>query len=391
MLAVKKTQSLIIRTCIWGADRIAFLLSMIYYGIRKNHPSIKVIHVANFAHKPFILTRRLRENGIEAEYLALNVDWTYLHMGEKAYDYAIESTDQGIIKYYMKQFYMLWFILAKCDIIHVHSQSIMSHNMKEYRFLKRLNKKLIFHFRGCDIRRKSDANGFFPDLNCCQECDYPIGACDNEQQKIYIKTVKELGDAFFCTTPDLLPFSPTGTKYLPFTSPPEDFMSEIKPVLRDKGIFRVVTSSNHDGVDGTQYIRDAVKKLKEEGRKIELVEVKKTPYKEALSIYASADVYAGKLRMGFYNNANIECMMLGVPCMSFIRPEFREKYCPDCPVIQATPNTIYEVLKEYTSKPEELRRIGKLGPDFIRKYHSEEKSIKPLIECYQMLTNRANM
>jgi predicted nucleotide-binding protein (sugar kinase/HSP70/actin superfamily) len=84
-------------------------------------------------------------------------------------------------------------------------------------------------------------------------------------------------------------------------------------------------------------------------------------------------------------------MMLGVPCMSFIRPEFREKYCPDCPVIQATPDTIYEVLKNYISKPDELSRIGKFGPDFIQKYHSDARSIKPLIECYQTITNRANM
>lgn len=365
---------------------VAFAFWRFYLRKSRLRISFKVLHVANFAHKPFILTRKLRGHGIQSDYLALNTDWTYLHMGEKAYDYSIESADKGVIKYYLKQFYTLWFVMRKYDIIHVHSQSLLTMMMQEYYQLKELGKKCIFHFRGCDIRRKSESDGFFPDLNCCQECDYPDGACDNDQQKIYLRAVRELGDAFFCTTPDLLPFCPLGTKYLPFTSPPDDLINEIKPAAREKNIFRVVTSSNHDGVDGTQYVRDAVGRLKIDGHNIELVEVRKTPYREALSIYASADVYAGKLRMGFYNNANIECMMLGIPCMSFIRPEFREEYCPDCPVIQATPDTIYEVLRQYIAQPEELSRIGKLGPDFVRKYHSEEKSIRPLVDCYKTLS-----
>ena len=357
----------------------------------KSNIHIKVLHISQFAHKPYIISRKLRNFGIKADYMALNTDWTYLHMGNRSFDYGYPSLEQGYYKYYINHFIAKWFVMTNYHIIHVHCQSFFSSDLNEYYDLKKLGMKFVFHFRGCDIRRKSAADGFFPDLNCCQECDYPQGACDNEQQEIYIKTVHKLGDAFFCTTPDLLPFCPPGTKYLPFTSPPEDFMSEIKPAPREEGSFRVVTSSNHDGVDGTQYVRDAVKKLNDEGRMVELVEVKKTPYKEALSIYASADVYAGKLRMGFYNNANIECMMLGIPCMSFIRPEFREKYCPDCPVIQARPDTIYEVLKEYISRPDELKRIGKLGPDFVKKYHCEEKSILPLVECYQGLLGRKGM
>ena len=97
--------------------------------------------------------------------------------------------------------------------------------------------------------------------------------------------------------------------------------------------------------------------------------------------FGSADLYVGKLRMGYYNNANIETMMMGVPNMSYIRPKFRENI-PDCPIIQATPDTVYAKLLEYLNKPDELREIGMKGPEFVKKYHDPEKIAKHLIKRY---------
>jgi predicted nucleotide-binding protein (sugar kinase/HSP70/actin superfamily) len=138
-------------------------------------------------------------------------------------------------------------------------------------------------------------------------------------------------------------------------------------------------------VDGTAYVRDAIEKLKKDGFEIELVELNKTPYKKTLALYASADVYVGKLRMGYYNNANIESMLLGVPCISYIRPELREKHCPECPIIQATPETVYETLKSYINRRDELKIIGKKSRKFILEAHKDEYSIIPLIETYKNL------
>ena len=114
---------------------------------------------------------------------------------------------------------------------------------------------------------------------------------------------------------------------------------------------------------------------------MELVEVYKIPYEKALSIYNSANVYAGKLRMGYYNNANIECMLMGIPCMSYIREEFL-KNIPDCPIIITRPETIYQNLKEYIDKPEVLREIGNKGITFVNKYHDSDKIISLLVKEY---------
>ena len=114
---------------------------------------------------------------------------------------------------------------------------------------------------------------------------------------------------------------------------------------------------------------------------IELIEVKQIPYRDALAIYKSADVFVGKLRMGYYNNANIETMMLGVPNMSYIRDEFRS-IAPDCPVIQTRPEQVYERLAHYIDRRDELRAIGARGPAFVRAHHDPARIVRSMIDRY---------
>jgi hypothetical protein len=238
----------------------------------------------------------------------------------------------------------------------------------------------VFHFRGCDVRYRSLNLRLHRELNCCQECDYPSGSCDTEYQHGQVARARQYGDLFFVTTPDLLDFVPEG-EHIPFIAPFGVDLDAIEPSPKSPGVFRVVTSSNHDGIDGTQSIRDAVHRLREEGRSVELVEVAGVGYRDALGMYKSADVYVGKLRMGYYNNANIETMMLGVPNMSYIREEFRH-LVPDCPIIVTTQDTVYERLRHYIVRREELRAIGARGPAFVKAHHDPQVIARRLIERY---------
>jgi hypothetical protein len=189
------------------------------------------------------------------------------------------------------------------------------------------------------------------------------------------------GDRFFVTTPDLVDFFP-GSTHMPFIEPVLLDIDRITPAPKAAGVFRVVTSSNHHGIDGTRFVVDAVDRLKNEGHPIELVVVSKMPMREALAVYKSADVYAGKLRLGYYNNANIETMVMGVPNMSFIRDEYQH-LAPDCPIINTTPDTVYAQLRYNLSHRDELRAIGARGPAFVKQYHGAELLTARLIEEYE--------
>ena len=299
-----------------------------------------------------------------------------LNMG---WDYAMPANLPPFKRWLLEHYY-LWAVLARYDVIHSHFKTFLSHTGWELDYLQRLGKVLVFQFRGCDVRHRSRNMMLQPVLNCCQECEYPVGSCDTPYQFQQVAIAMKHGDLFFVTTPDLLDFV-KGSEHVPFIHPVGINFDAIVAVPRDAGVFRVVTSSNHDGIDGTRFIRAAVERLRAEGRQIELVEVSNMPYRDALAVYKSADVYVGKLRMGYYNNANIETMMLGVPNMAYIRDDFRS-IVPDCPIIVTRPETVYDRLNEYVDRRKELKAIGARGPAFVAAHHAPPAILKSVVARY---------
>lgn len=336
-----------------------------------------VLQLSIISHKQYMLSRVMRAHGIKSDFFALNYDIARnLNIG---FDYGVPY-HIAPFRRRLLEIYYLWNVMARYDVIHSHFLTFLTQEGREFYYLKKLGKVIVFHFRGCDLRQKSINLEKNPELNCCQECDYAEGSCDTDYQRHRLSLARKYGDYFFVTTPDLRDFLPEA-EHLPFIYPYGIDFDKIQPSPKNTGVFRVVTSSNHHGVDGTAYIRTAVQRLGEEGWQIELIEVSDMPYLEALAVYKSADIYIGKLRMGYYNNANIETMLVGVPNMSYIRPEFL-KAIPDCPILITTPDTVYNNLKEYIGQPEKLKEIGSRGPDFIRKYHDPDKIIDHLIKRY---------
>jgi glycosyltransferase involved in cell wall biosynthesis len=336
-----------------------------------------VLHVSIISHKPYMLSRVARRNGLHSKFLALNADIGRLNAG---YDYNIPSSLTPIQRKFL-EFCYLWMVFARFDVIHYHFSAVVSGDGWELEHLRRLGKVLVFHYRGCDLRQRGVNMAVNPELNCCQECDYPAGSCDMDYQRFRLGLGRRYGDLFLVTTPDLRDFLPEAV-HMPFIAPQGVNFGGIVPAPRREGVFRVVTSSNHPGLDGVRFVREAVARLQAEGEGVELVELCRRPYAEALSVYKSADVYAGKLTMGYYNNANIECMLMGVPCMTYIRPQYLEAI-PDCPIIITRPDTVYANLKKYLHRREELAEIGARGPEYVRRRHDPDAIMGRIKALYE--------
>lgn len=338
-----------------------------------------VLHVSFISHKPAMLARLMRERGLDAAYLAIHGEQGWLVAGGKPYDYNIPGGRWRFLRPLYAVYYLCC-VLRRYDVIHYHFSSLLGGRGQELTWLRRMGKLIVFHFRGCDARQKSVNLALNPLLNCCQECDYPQGFCDTAYQRFKLSLAARYADLQLVTTPDLLDFVPQG-HHLPFIPPQGVDLAAVVPAARDRKLFRVVTSSNHHGVDGTRHLRAAVARLQAEGEALELVEVVQKPFPEALSIYKSADVYVGKLLMGYYNNANIECLLMGVPCMSYIRPEYLAAL-GECPIINTRPHEVYENLKRWLHDREGLKALGARGPEFIRRHHDVETILGRLFELY---------
>jgi len=354
--------------------------------VPKPRPPVRSIcHVSLVSHKQYMLSRLARAHGLKGTFVAINTSpGAHLQIG---YDYDIPTT-AGPLWRYLKGVWCLWRVLAFHDVVHYHFNAFLLDRDTELGYLRRMGKVVVIHYRGCDVRCRSINTATNPDLNVCQECDYPVGSCDTDHQRRKISVGRQHADVRFVTTPDLLDFA-EGAEHLPFIAPYSVDLGAIAPAAKRPGVFRVVTSSSHPALDGVRFVRDAVQRLAAEGASIELVEVFRTPFREALALYKSADLFCGKLRMGYYNNANIESLMLGVPNMCYIRDGFQDRI-PDSPIIVARPETVYAQLKEWIGRPEELKRLGRLGPEFVRRYHDPDQVMIQMLARYnQVLEEKA--
>jgi hypothetical protein len=145
---------------------------------------------------------------------------------------------------------------------------------------------------------------------------------------------------------------------------------------------KILHVTNHEGIDGTRHIVEAVRRLREEGFAIDLVMPKRVPFQEMLRMYGEVDLTIGKLTMGYYANAQIESMYFGLPTLCYIREAFL-KEIPDCPIINVRPETLFERLRYYLTHRKELTEIGRKGPEFVKKHHSGPLLAERLIKMYQ--------
>jgi len=371
----------------WGYRLMAFLfypLNLWLSLLLRKKKGRGVLHISTVTHQPYLLTRHLRAQGFPADFLAKGEGWLYYN--EEGKDFHMSQVRlPGPLKF-LYEFWWAWKLYPKYQFIHSHFLQMIGSGFWELKFLKRMGKKIVFHFRGDDIRRKEANLRLNPELNCCQECDYPDSYCHNPQRDSLASLAKRYGDLFLVTTPDLNDFFPEAVHF-PFLLPELPGQTS-SPTTRDRSLgnpIKILHLTNHEGIDGTKYLVEAIRRLKEEGFVIELLIPQKVHFQKILGMYSEVDLSVGKLRMGYYANAQIESMSLGIPTMCYIREEFLKKI-PDCPIINVRPENLYEKLIYYLDHKDELLTMGGKGPDFVRKYHSGSILGKRLIELYQRVT-----
>ncbi len=118
----------------------------------------------------------------------------------------------------------------------------------------------------------------------------------------------------------------------------------------------------------------------------------RVPNKELRYYQVQGDIFLDMLTFGFFGATAREGMMLGKPVICFLRPEWLESmrreipgYVEELPIISATPDTIYEVLKNLIEHPKKRAEIGRRSREFAVKWHSAEAGARRLDQIYRGL------
>jgi len=362
----------------WGLLWVLHPLNL-YLARRKRgvkHPD-SVLHISYMVHIPYYTTRLLRRFGIRADYLAIGASpvWHQCDFQKKP------SPLSALVAW--EEFRLLWRVVAKYEIIHLHFMICLSELGWELPLLKKMGRKIVVHYRGCEARDRKRLTALHPRMNICQQCDYDA-FCETKSCGRRRALARKYGDYFLVTTPDLKDFVPEA-EHLPFFAPEIEEEPAPPARLNSDRIFKIVHVTNHPGLEGTDQIRDAVERLREKGHAIHFVFLRGVPPDQVIREYRDADLAIGKMKMGWYANAQIESMALGVPTITYVRPEFMTDELRDSGFIFTTLEGLEQTLEYYLTHPEELEKKRRIARSSILRLHDNAKLCRRLIDLYASL------
>ena len=190
----------------------------------------------------------------------------------------------------------------------------------------------------------------------------------------------------YALNPDLLKVLPRA-QFLPFARnlrqwAPHYPESSARP--------RVVHAPTHRGIKGTRFLLEAVERLRHEGVPFDLELIENLPHAVARQRYREADLVVDQLLLGWYGEFASEAMAAGKPVIAYLRQSDLDvvpgEMRAELPVIDATPATIYEVLKEWlTVRRNELRERGRAGRTYVERWHDARVIAKRLKADYEAI------
>ncbi len=137
----------------------------------------------------------------------------------------------------------------------------------------------------------------------------------------------------------------------------------------------VLTAPNHRRINGTEFLEDAVARLRKEGLKIDLRILEGVPNEEIRAALRSADIVADQFLDPGYGMFPIEVMAAGKPMLTRMSPisdELQTEALRSCPLVDADPESLLDQLRRLVTDPALRRELGEAGRDYALQFHSHE-------------------
>ena len=312
----------------------------------------------------------------------------------------------------LKRWRLLWRALRRFDLIHFNfGQAILPMQggdrrgkypgpayrvydwyvrlvyARDLQLLRRAGKGIVVTYQGDDARQGDFCRAHF-DISIAHAVgpDYYSPEGDARKRR-NIATFGRYADRIYALNPDLLYVLPPHARFMPYAILDPDAWTPRYP-RPDAPRLHVVHAPTHKVAKGTRHILEAVARLRQQDHlDFEFTLVENTSNAEARRVYERADLLVDQLLAGWYGGLSVELMALGKPAICYLRAEDL-KFIPDAmraamPVISATPQSIYAVLKEYlTDRRHALPTVGRRARAYVERWHHPRKIAEMLIQDY---------
>jgi hypothetical protein len=312
------------------------------------------------------LARAERELGLES-------DVAVFSSGPFGYPADIDlhaGVDQPLPVRFARRGAFLRHAIGRYDIFHFNfGQTLLQVRqlgrvVDELPLLRRLGKKIIVTYQGCDVR---------PFGECF--CRNPWCAAENPYRAPAAARALRYADRVFYLNPDLGQWLP-GARFVPYASFDPRGVQPAPPEPHD-GELVVAHAPTNRAVKGSRHVFEAVERLRAEGVAIRLDALEGTTRDEVLRRTTQADIVVDQLLLGWYGGFAVEAMALAKPVVCAIG---ENPFGDALPIVRATPTDLVERLRELAGDGARRRALGVAGRGFVEATHDPRKVARTVLE-----------
>ena len=134
---------------------------------------------------------------------------------------------------------------------------------------------------------------------------------------------------------------------------------------------RIAHAPTNNIVKGTQHILDALEQL-QKSYPVDIVLLSGMPRKKVMEAIGSSDIFIDNVSQGMFCMASLEALSMGVPTVCHVCERLQKKVPEDFPIVNATVETLVDVLADLIARKETWPELSKKGRAYVEKYHSYE-------------------
>ncbi|MGX1548432.1 glycosyltransferase [Streptomyces adustus] len=197
--------------------------------------------------------------------------------------------------------------------------------------------------------------------------DAPEGIAEKLQAKADLnrRIAAEAGLPLYVTTPDLLEDLPSAS-WAPLVVDVAGWATDRPVMERERPL--VLHAPSKRWTKGTDRIMPALTELHDEGL-IEFKLAEGIPWVEMRELVQSCDLVLDQFTTGSYGTFAVEAMAAGKPVVGYISDGVKAATDGALPIVNATPDTLREVIRSLVDDREGTARIGRRSVEFARTYH----------------------
>lgn len=253
--------------------------------------------------------------------------------------------------------------------------------LDELDLLKLAGKRVYGFAYGADVRLRAKTLTL-GHWNFCTECPQPTAycLCDDGPGQVLLDAICDR-----LTAPvglgDMLAY-PKGAVNLHYWPIEVSGLPSLTPLGKCGSTLVIAHAPNHTHFKGSHHLEAIIDKLVADGNAIRYVKIQGVPNEEVIRLFDEADLIADQFLGGAYGYTALEAMARGKPVISFVRSPELVEAIGECPIMNATPDSLEATLRWCLANRSLLAEIGAAGRTYVQRWHSVEAVAARLAKLY---------